>query len=161
MKDALDVAFDSFKHSAVRLEALPSYDAAEEHEALVAYVVGQGIKPPVETEWSTFIRECRAAGKTIRRVRVANPATSAYVRYQCDVGYQPGLKAGEEIRLVTQSTGAKMRDFWLFDDKLLVTMHYTAEGRYTGSEATRSPGKVNEVLQFVNRLWKKGRPIPN
>jgi hypothetical protein len=44
--------------------------------------------------------------------------------------YPKSVAAGEDIRITeTWFTG----DFWLFDERTVVVLHYASEGRFTGT----------------------------
>ena len=65
----------------------------------------------------------------MRRVRVVSYPLTDYLRMEMS-WYPKSVAAGEDIRITeTQLTG----DFWLFDDRTVVLLHYDRKGRFTGA----------------------------
>jgi hypothetical protein len=124
--------FESFTHSAFRLECLPSYAVSEdaEHEAFRLWLAGE--QPHwAEREWLKLVASATAAGKSMRRVRMVETLLTEYQRFQCSCSYPENIGAGEEIFILDhRPDGLLTVDFWLFDDAVAVVLEYDSDGRF-------------------------------
>jgi hypothetical protein len=126
--------FESFRHSAFRLECLPSYDVTEddEAEALRLFLDGKP-EPPwrKHREWPDTVRKARQRGAQMQRVRLMETPPTNYQRFQCAWGYPANVEAGEDIRILHhRPDGLLAVDFWLFDDTIAVVLEYDDQGRF-------------------------------
>lgn len=127
--------FNACESSAWHGEAQPSYDLTYEAEEFRKFLTGQPTPPPQVDWWQpwlTRVRELTAQGKTIGRVRVLDEPPTDYQRWQA-FALPWHAEAGERIVHVTRSqalaAGMPLSgDWWLFDDRLLVTMHFVQPG---------------------------------
>jgi hypothetical protein len=146
--------FDTFQHTAFRLEALQTYDAPAEAEAVRAFREGQP-RPERSVRTSPWLRRVAvttAQGKQWSRVRVVAYPLTEYTRYEL-VGYVESQAAGERIQIVDlERVGDLGPDFWLFDagttDARAVLMRYTANGMIEGFELVTNPAHL-ERLQHI------------
>jgi hypothetical protein len=135
--------FRHFSRSAFRLETLDSYSVPEEAESYRRFLDGQ--TPPVSNneEWCQLIRENFDAGKAMERVHLVSSPLTPYLRFEIDWGYVHSSAAGERIHLLDRTKVsaeiASMKDFWLFDDSILVLMHYDENGSFVGVERENEP----------------------
>ncbi len=65
---------------------------------------------------------------------------SPYLRYECEWGYVYTSQAGEEIYILDTAETARPgglldEEFWLYDDRWVVVMHYDNQGRFTDAVA--------------------------
>lgn len=81
--------------------------------------------------WSTTLQAHVAAGRLVRRARVVSEPLSDYRRWSYSIAC-PMVDAGEDIRWVPRrlvsSIGLPGNDFYLFDDRLVVFLHYAGSG---------------------------------
>jgi hypothetical protein len=140
--------FDRFQHTAFRLETRQVYTVPAEHERIQAFRAGLPLpeRSPRTSPWLARIQASTQAGKRWQRIRlVAEPMTD-YTSYQL-AGYKESAAAGEDIRICRRAAfrdlAALSRDFWLFDDLVVAFLDYDAEGRFTGTELTRSPAAIS------------------
>jgi hypothetical protein len=146
--------FDTFQHTAFRLEALQTYDVTAETEAVRAF--REGLPRPersVRTSpWLRRVAVSTAQGKQWSRVRVVSYPLTEYTRYEL-VGYVESQAAGEHIQLVDfDRVGDLGPDFWLFDagtpHARAVLMRYTVDGKIEGFELVTDPNQL-ERLQSI------------
>lgn len=160
MSDPLDEAFESFSTSVVRLETLPRYSEEEDEEGLRRFLAGDPSVGRESTEWSRYVGELVGSGKTVRRVRVVTAPLTDYVRYQLHAGYQPGLRAGEDIRVWVDADGDVERsDVWLFDESVLIRMHYDEAGNYVDSTMVSNPTDIETARALISKLWTRSTPL--
>lgn len=143
--------FEGFESSAFRLEQLQTYDAPGENEAVERFVAG---KPHgADTSWWTsMVRDHRAAGHTMSRVRIVSEPLTDYTRFELAI-FPDLVAAGDEIRILAASDDERpalaQHDYWLFDDRELWVMHYTEAGAYLGAENIADPSEVDQ-----HRRWR-------
>lgn len=133
-------AFDTFKRSAFRLEALEFYTIPEEAEFFARYMAGEK-KSPVgfNGEWVDVLNHTRKRGAVVTRVRAIRAPFHDYLKFEVAWGYTINLLAGENIRSVPESfllsTGREvqsLKDFWLFDNSICYLLEYDVVGRFLG-----------------------------
>ncbi|MFD9890647.1 DUF6879 family protein [Amycolatopsis sp. NPDC059027] len=133
--DAWAAQWQNFKRSAWRLETLPAYKVGPEEGGLERFLATGEAEPP--THWYEELREHAAAGRTVGRVHTLTPPLSDYLRWEF-TAYPGSVDAGEDVRILdysrTPNPGLPDQDFWLFDDEVVVLMHYEADGTQVGRE---------------------------
>src|SRR6266498_3070001 len=68
--------FETFEHTAFRLETLDRYTVPEEDEALRRFLAGEPPDPDLFVSWFTLVRAATAAGKAVQRVHlISEPLT--------------------------------------------------------------------------------------
>ena len=159
--DILDECFDSFRHSAFRLETLPAYAVSGEAERIKAWREGRA-RPERSVRTSGYLREVAANvldGRERMRVRIVDHPLSEYCAYQMSA-YIESAAAGEQIRIVVRDGGSEqarqdlriVSDFWFFDQgtehECAVLLDYDAKGAPTGAHLAAGPD-----LALCRRLW--------
>ncbi|MER0241310.1 DUF6879 family protein [Streptomyces sp. HSW2009] len=127
--------FEDFERTAFRLETLDAYDVEEEREEIARFLAGADMGP----EWADnpWVRSMTDKGKQVARVHVLSSPLTDYLRYELSA-YPGNITAGESIGIIDRSeqTAPELpdHDFWLFDDRDVYRMHYTAAGAFIGGE---------------------------
>lgn len=158
-----DALFDGVVRSVVRLEALPAYAVGgAEQDRLDAFRAGRA-RPlrSVRTDpWLARIALTTiTTGKDWSRLRVVDDPLTDYQRYQL-ASYRESQAVGERIRLVRRaSVGGVGPDFWLFDDRRVVLMHYHPDGRLDRRELRDDRSVVDECRDRVERLGAGSVPL--
>jgi len=141
--------FTEFRFTAYRLESLQHYDVSYEKAEFDLFLNGQqrGEFPGIASWIEGTIRPARESGKHIHRVHVVEEPLSDYVRFECAWSYSHTAPAGEDIRLIPVSTGEwpdglPNYDYWLFDSRSLITMHYREDGAFEAAEVVDDPEKI-------------------
>jgi hypothetical protein len=135
--------FDSFTHSAWRLELHPVYTMPQEAEAISRWRAGE--RPP-EDYWSPWMERVagyRVSDRGIGRVHVVRRPLSEYLQFEIDGYYRHHVRAGEDIRILDLTgeadPGLPDHDFWLFDERQVVQMLYRPDGTQIGRELVEHP----------------------
>jgi NTP pyrophosphatase (non-canonical NTP hydrolase) len=149
----------TFNKSAFRFEQQPRYTVAYEREIFARYQAGyRDPSPdvPILAGWLERIREQTRNGKTTSRVRIFEEPPTEYQEWLAYLS-KWNEEAGEVIHYLTRSQArdagllpaAGDKDWWLFDDYLLMQMSYDGEGRRIHTELTDEEGKVQQA-----RSWR-------
>lgn len=82
-----------------------------------------------------MICEATVEGRRFSRVRVVSEPLTGYSRFGVFCSEHTNA-AGEDIRYLTRDQAADLPkyDYWLFDSRLLVKMHFDAEENFLGGE---------------------------
>lgn len=92
-----------------------------------------------------MVSEASAAGRRFARVRVITTPPSDYSRISLAVS-RLNVGAGEDIRYLdrrqSEDHDLPEHDYWLFDSKLLVRMHFESDGRFVAIEFIDDPAEI-------------------
>jgi hypothetical protein len=156
--------FDRFQHTAFRLETRQVYTVPAEQERIQAFRAGRPLpeRSPRTSPWLARIQVTARAGKRWQRIRLVAEPMTGYTRYQL-AGYKESAAAGEDIRICRlaahRDLAAMTRDFWLFDDHVVVFLHYDAEGRFTGAEPARDPAAISQCQAERDLALRHSMPL--
>ena len=139
--------FNDFEHTAFRLEVRERYDVPHESESLQKFLAGETDDLLWLQSWLSMLREMTATGRRFSRVRVVSVPLTDYARFGVWCSRFTNV-AGEDIRYLRRDTAeAKWlpsHDYWLFDSRLLVQMHFNDEDGFLGGEIIDDPAVVVE-----------------
>ncbi|WP_369806070.1 DUF6879 family protein [Amycolatopsis sp. M39] len=129
--------FTTFEHTAFRLEVRENYNAPREVESFRRFRAGEPVDLSWAESWFSMIRQATAKGRRFARVRVVSLPLSDYSRFGL-LAARFTTEAGEDIRYlhrdVAEQFGLPDHDYWLFDSRKLVRMHFGEEDRFVGAE---------------------------
>jgi len=127
------------------LEVRESYAAPREVESFKKFRAGEPVDLSWAETWFSIIREATAEGRHFSRVRVVSMPLSDYSRFGLWAA-QFTSDAGEDIRYVTRDEAQKAElpnhDYWLFDSRKLVRMHFGDEDRFLGGEIIEDAAEI-------------------
>lgn len=154
--------FTRFERSCFRLETLQHYGGSGEDDSIGAFLAGEDPPPhPGKLEWMTLVRAAVSAGRTMRRVHVAQDPLTEYMRFELAWSYAYSVAAGEDVRIVPLPSGAQPWpgwDFWLFDDTELFSMDYAHDGTWRGMWHVDRPDTVREARNWQRTALRLARP---
>jgi hypothetical protein len=108
-------------------------------------MAGELERPAYHENWLTMIREASAQGRRFARVRVVGVPLSDYNRFALWIARFTN-EAGDDIRYLTrdraQAAGLPDHDYWLFDSRELVRMHFGDDDRFLGGEIIEDPALI-------------------
>jgi hypothetical protein len=95
--------------------------------------------------WLNMVREATAEGRLFSRVRVVSIPLTEYTRFSMWIsGYT--REAGDDIRYLTrdqaEAAALPKHDYWLFDSRKLVMMHFSEDDRFVGAEVVDNPSVI-------------------
>ena len=137
--------FRSFEHTAFRLEVRESYNAPREVESFRRFKAGEPVDLSWAETWFSMIRGATAEGRRFARVRIVNVPLSEYSRFGL-WGARRTSDAGEDIRYLPRDVAEGLdlpnHDYWLFDSRRLVRMHFGEEDKFQGGEIITDAAEV-------------------
>jgi hypothetical protein len=113
--------------------------------------------------WLEMLRGHRAAGRTCRRLRIVSEPLSEYQRWILShVG--AFVDAGEDTRYLPRPRLTAVAlpgsgDFYVFDDELVLFLHYAGSGTNASYETTDDPQVVRTCRQAFETVWDMATPV--
>lgn len=155
----LDRKFPSlFDFSVFRLEVLDYYES----ESFRRVQAGEAPDPAVRESWDALVAEARRSGKVMSRVHIVSEPLTDYVRYEIGF-YRSSVAAGEDIRILPRSRAQGLDlpdfDFWLFDNRAVAVMTYSAAGAWQESRMTTEPGFVASCRRWRDIAMSHAAPL--
>ncbi len=146
--------FRTFEHTAFRLETRDYYYSPNETEALRQFVANQPVDMDWFQNWLTMIRETTSEGRRFIRVRVVSVPLTDYSRFGVFCSKHTNA-AGEDIRYLTRDQVAELPDYdyWLFDSRKLVRMHFNEQEHFLGGEIIEDPAIIVQHNYWRDAAW--------
>ncbi|PWI42561.1 DUF6879 family protein [Streptomyces sp. ICBB 8177] len=143
--DTFNSLFETFNHSAWRLETRRRY-ASDEATDTYAQFVESGV-----VAWDTGSWYCRtirtqvAAGKSVGRVRIVdNPPTVGQLYLMANA--QRNAELGEDVRNLWREDAEQLplgaEDFWIFDSRLVALLNFDDTDSLIDVELITEPAEV-------------------
>jgi len=108
--------------------------------------------------WLALLRDQTAQGRRFARVRVVSMPLTDYSRFGVWCA-QFTNGAGEDIRYLTRDQAQAERlpahDYWLFDSRTLVRLHFDDEDRFLGGEVIEDPAVIVQHNYWRDAAWHK------
>ncbi|MFI1032004.1 DUF6879 family protein [Streptomyces sp. NPDC020951] len=163
---AFDELFRLAKRSAVHLEMRdgymqsdPEYVAWRNGSRGTSRYLDQATSP-----WLALMRDTTGRGVTIRRARIVSEPVTDYIRFEHHVT-TGNVAAGEQVRWLPRRRASDIalpgNDFWLFDDSLVVFLHFTGDGELSldgDEERTADPAVVRLCSTAFESVWERAVP---
>jgi hypothetical protein len=120
------------------------------------FVAGEPVDMDWFANWLALIRQVSADGKRFRRVRVVSTPLTDYSRFAVFCSKYTN-EAGEDIRYLERdrAEGLPEYDYWLFDSRLLVRMHFTDDDDFLGGEVIEDPAVVVQHNHWRDAAWHR------
>ncbi len=148
--------FHTFEHTAFRLEVRDTYDASYENESLRKFLTDEPDDLPWMQSWLDMLREATAKGRRFARVRVVSMPLTAYSRFGVWCA-QFTNAAGEDIRYLertqAQTENLPDHDYWLFDSRTLVRMHFDDCNAFLGGEVIDDSAVIVQHNYWRDVAW--------
>ena len=147
--------FHSFAHTAFRLEVFDRYDATYENESLRKFLAGEPDDLPWMQSWLDMLREATSAGRSFARVRVVTTPLNDYSRFGVWCSRLTG-RAGEDIRYLPRDQAGELptHDYWLFDSRKLVQMHFDDYMAFLGGEVVEESDEIVRHNHWRDAAWR-------
>ncbi|MGH3646715.1 MAG: DUF6879 family protein [Micromonosporaceae bacterium] len=151
------------KKSFVHLETRDSYGTETELPQIAKWRRGE----PDDYAWMEWylemLRGHAAAGRRCRRARVVSEPVSEYQRWTMS-HVEVFIEAGEDIRYVARPRLTNVAlpgsgDFYVFDDELVLFLHYAGSGLNAYFETTDDPQVVATCQKAFETVWEMAPPF--
>ncbi|MGW6917238.1 DUF6879 family protein [Kitasatospora sp. NPDC054939] len=149
-----------FEHTAWRLESRRGYASDRKGTGFQRWTRGEDPKTDPDRPWCRNIRQQVAAGKRIERVRIVDDPITDGQAYLLAVSWA-NVEAGEDIRYLSRRrTGTSIpdRDFWLFDSRYLLALHFDQDDDYLGAEFIDDADAILAACQIRDAAWHHAVP---
>lgn len=160
-EDEFRALLSTFEHNAVHLETRDAYGTAVELPYLAKWAAGEPDDLHWLDAWCETVRSHVQAGRSVRRARIVSEPLSEYQRWSHSIAH-PMVAAGEDIRWVPRrlvsSIGIPGNDFYLFDDRLVLFLHYAGNGLATDRVTSTDPSDVALCQAAFEAVWKYAIP---
>ena len=155
--DWSDGLLRSFRRSAFRFETRSAYALSYEQADFDRFLAGSPIPPPELDWWRPWLEEITrltAEGKTISRVRVLDEPPSDYQRWEMWAAPWHS-QAGERIAYISRTHARRAalpawlgNDWWLLDDKRVIHMQFTQDGKIEKRTTSDNLGTVARFIEW-------------
>jgi hypothetical protein len=147
----------TFTAESIHLETRDAYGTEVELPHMASWAAGEPDDLAWLTDWCHTLRSHGRAGRSVRRARVVSEPLSDYQHWSRSVA-RPMVDAGEDIRWVPRrlvsSVAFPGNDFYLFDDRLVVFLHYSGNGLATDRVISTDPHDLRLCRSAFEAAWK-------
>jgi len=155
--DQLNELCKGIKKSFAHLETRDTYGTEVELPHMAKWQRGEPDDYAWLGWWLKMLRGHRAAGRTCRRVRIVSEPLSDYQRWTIN-HVELFIDAGEDIRYVPRHRLATIPlpgsgDFYVFDDELVLFLHYAGNGTNASFEITDDSQTVRTCRDAFETVW--------
>jgi hypothetical protein len=151
----------SFTSSMVHLETRDVYGTDVELPHLARWARGEPDDHTWLEAYCAKIRGQVAAGRTARRAKVVSEPLSDYQRWAHSIT-PPLVDAGEDIAWVPRQAVSTLclpgNDYYLFDDRQVVFLHYAGSGLNTAFTTTTDPAVASQCREAFEQVWALSIP---
>jgi hypothetical protein len=159
--EEFDGMFETFEHTAWRLETRRRYASDEGTDTYAQFARGEAVDWDLNDPWCVSRRAQTALGKRFERVRIADTPATLGQRYLLD-NARRNAAVGEDIRNLTRDDADRLRlpaeDFWLFDSRVVALLHFDDADGMTGVELITDPVQVVRYCQARDAAWHHATP---
>jgi len=145
--DEFQSLFGSFEKSAFRLQLLPEYEIVDEQEDYAKFLAGEPLPERSGIPWLKTMAGQVSRGREWTNVHLLPECLTPYLRYLIDWWYVYQDRAGARIRFLPHRYAQEIHalaphDFWLFDDRVMILLHYAPSGELLEAEDASSPASL-------------------
>ncbi|QIS24636.1 DUF6879 family protein [Nocardia terpenica] len=159
--DEFDRLLTDFEQESVHLEMRDAYGTAVELPHMAQWEAGEPDDLEWLQGWCSQLCEHRAVGRSVRRARIVSEPLSDYQRWSYSIAH-PMVDAGEDIRWVPRrlvsSVAFPGNDFYLFDNRLVVFLHYAGNGLGTDKVTSTDPHDIQLCRMAFEGVWPLAIP---
>jgi hypothetical protein len=120
------------------------------------FLAGEPDDLPWMQGWLDLVREAAAEGRRIARVRLVSLPLTDYSRFGVWCAQFTG-RAGEDIRYLDRGVASAVNlpghDYWLFDSRLLLRMHFDDGDAFLGGEVIDDPAGIVQHNYWRDAAW--------
>ncbi|MEU1496036.1 DUF6879 family protein [Streptomyces sp. NPDC005732] len=137
--------FRTFAHSAWHLETRRGYASDREDEGFAEFQRFGQAPMDLDSDWCTNIREQTDSGKYVGRVRLVDDPPTEGQLFLLDYA-RTNAATGEDVRNAWRQDALRAHvleeDFWVFDSRLVVVLHFDDQDVLGDLEVITEPAAV-------------------
>ncbi|MFF5118693.1 DUF6879 family protein [Dactylosporangium aurantiacum] len=138
------------------METRNDYDASYEQDSFQRYLAGDPDDMPWMQSWLDLLRDAASHGRRFTRVRIVTVPLTDYSRFGVWCARLMN-EAGEDIRYVTRDVAVAeelpTHDYWLFDSRKLVRMHFDDSNHFLGGEVIEDDAEIVQHNYWRDAAW--------
>ncbi len=143
--ETLNRLFETFEHSAWRLETRSRYASDEVTDTYAQFVGSGGVVWDMDSWYCTTVRRQVAAGKAVGRVRVVDNPPTVGQRYLM-ANAERNAALGEDVRNLWREDAEELHlgqaDFWILDSRLVALINFDDADTIVNIELITEPAEV-------------------
>lgn len=143
--DAFNGLFETFKHTAFRLETRRRYASDEGTDTYAQFADTGNVTWDMDSWYCRTIRAQVADGKSVTRVRIVDDSPTQGQRYLMANAVR-NTELGEGIHNLWREDAARLRlgteDFWIFDSRLVALLNFDDADNLVDVELITEPAEV-------------------
>ncbi|GAB2595283.1 hypothetical protein GCM10027168_29980 [Streptomyces capparidis] len=148
--------FETFEHTAWRLETRRRYASDEATDAYAQFTAGEPVRWDFTNEWCRNVRAQTEQRKRFERVRIVDSPPTPGQLFLLENAKRNGA-AGEDIRNLWRADadriGLPAEDFWLFDSRLVALLNFDQDDNLLDVELITEPVRVLRYAQVRDAAW--------
>ncbi len=155
-----DISWEKAKIRIFRLESLPVYNVPGDMKIFEEWKKSKKFPAGSYEEWIQKLEKTKQRGVVMQRARVSTLPLSDYLKYETDFWKRFSSKHGEQISFIDKEkfekiksdAGFELKDFWMFDDKLVIIFHYNENGNFLDEELITDPAAISKHVELKTKL---------
>lgn len=148
--------FETFERTAWRLETRRGYASDRQSPNWARWKSGGDVGRDAPGAWGENTQEQTAAGKRFERIRLVDDPPTDGQRFLLARATN-NEAAGEDIRHLWRADAERLGlpavDFWLFDDRRALVLHFDDADEYLGAELVEDPPRIVELCRIRDAAW--------
>ncbi|MFJ8803028.1 DUF6879 family protein [Streptomyces sp. NPDC102487] len=154
--DTFGTYFEVFEHTAWRLETRRGYGSDRAGEKYRRYLETGEVPDDAQRPWCVNVKAQTERGKRIERVRIVDNPPTHEQRFLL-AGAAINNAVGEDIRNLwrtdAERAGLPPTDFWLFDSRRALVLHFDDADEYLGAELVEDAERIVRLCQVRDTAW--------
>lgn len=148
--------FETFEHTAWRLETRRGYASDRASDKYLHYQSTGTVPDDSARPWCVNVRAQTNQGKRIERVRLVDQPPTTEQLYLLATAATNNA-AGEDIRNLWRADAERLHlpaeDFWLFDSRRALLLHFDDADNYLGAELVDDAARIVRYCQIRDAAW--------
>ncbi|MEU8866915.1 DUF6879 family protein [Streptomyces umbrinus] len=159
--DAFNGLFETFKHTAWRLETRRRYASDEATDTWAQFTRGETPTWDLGTPYCDMIRSQTEQGARVERVRLVDSPATPGQRYLL-AHAEKNAALGEDIRNLSRADAQRLQlpgeDFWIFDSRLVARLNFDDADNLLDVELITEPAEVVRYSMVRDAAWHHAVP---
>lgn len=162
----IEKAWKKSEKNIFRLEGIPEYNVPEDLVLFEKWKQRNFEFDADSRKWLQNLKSTKERGVKIQRVRIVPLPLSDYIKYEIDF-WKHSAKNGEAILFleskdyenIIKSMAFEPKDFWMFDDEVLIIFHYDKTGDFVKEEQIPNKDVIKKHIELKKKLLNHAIPM--